>query len=93
MISDPQMELFELKAASQVLRKVKNPCGDVMRYARKALSMRQTEFAEALEVRPETVSRWENGRLPISKMTAMAVVGFLEITARGERGWAQRTTT
>lgn len=53
-----------------------------LRAARKALGLTQTEFAARLGVHWTTVSRWENGRLPISKRVAMAVKGMM--------GWPER---
>lgn len=48
-----------------------------LRAAREALGLTQTEFAARLGVHWTTVSRWENGRLPISKRVAMAVKGMM----------------
>lgn len=44
-----------------------------LRDAREALGLTQTELGERLGVHWTTISRWENGRLPISKAVAMAV--------------------
>ena len=40
--------------------------GDEIRFLRKAIAKSAVELAEFLEVAPETVSRWENNKLPMS---------------------------
>ena len=51
--------------------------GGDLRYARKALGMRAAELAAALDVTPETVSRWETDARPIPQTTRLAVVALL----------------
>lgn len=46
--------------------------------ARAALGMTQDAFAAALGVAWTTVSRWETGRRPIDRRTALAVAYLLE---------------
>ena len=41
--------------------------GDEIRALRKAIGMRGNALADFLDVTPETYSRWENGKEPISK--------------------------
>lgn len=41
--------------------------------ARKRLGWSQERLAEALEVHPMTVSKWERGEQPIDKRTELAV--------------------
>ena len=40
-----------------------------IRFVRKAMGMKGEELAELLGVRPETVSRWENGKREIDRAT------------------------
>lgn len=42
---------------------------DALRFLRKAIGLQGKEFAELLAVRPETVSRWEQGKRPIDRAT------------------------
>ena len=52
-----------------------------MRFLRKALGWLSRELASKLEVRDETVSRWENGREPVGptseKLLRLIVAEFL----------------
>lgn len=44
---------------------------------REQLNLNQAEFAEALGVRMNTVSRWELGQLPISQTVSLAAEHLL----------------
>ncbi len=46
--------------------------GTELRKRREELRLTQTALAEILEVKPNTVTRWENGVLPISKTVELA---------------------
>lgn len=48
-----------------------------MKSARKVLGMTQKDLAEVLEVKEHTVASWENKRLPIRKVTQLAVLHLL----------------
>jgi DNA-binding transcriptional regulator YiaG len=41
--------------------------GDVLRFIRKAAGVRAVDLAALLDVRPETVSRWEHDKRPIDR--------------------------
>lgn len=71
------LNLYELRAAAEVLRHEERVSGAVLRFARKALGMLQTELAERLGHSPETLSRWENGKAEIPKSVPLAMVGLL----------------
>ena len=47
--------------------------GEMVKYARKQLSMTQTELAKALGVSFATVNRWENGQVNPSSLAQKAV--------------------
>lgn len=51
--------------------------GDDVRFARKALGMRTKDFAAALDVRPETVTRWEHDEWTTPRTVRLAVVALL----------------
>jgi transcriptional regulator with XRE-family HTH domain len=57
--------------------------GAELKFARKALGLRQTELAEYLGVEPETISRWENNRDPFKRRDQLAVLALLEHVAGG----------
>ena len=42
---------------------------DALKFLRKVTGLRGKEFAQLLAVRPETVSRWEQGKRPIDRAT------------------------
>jgi DNA-binding transcriptional regulator YiaG len=41
--------------------------GEAFAYLRRALNLKATELAELLDVRPETISQWENGHVPVNR--------------------------
>lgn len=45
---------------------------------RKRLGWSQARLAEALDVHPQTVSKWERGERPIERVTEIAVRCLLE---------------
>jgi DNA-binding transcriptional regulator YiaG len=76
----PAEELARCKrrAAALVLRRTSTVQGSVIKYARGALAMSQTQLAEQLECRRETVTRWETGALRILQAERLAIVALLE---------------
>lgn len=73
LISQKEMEESERRAALRVLKDVEGPSGDVLRFARKALGLRQVDLATALGKTFETVCRWEKDEhIPRTLSLAMA---------------------
>ena len=60
---------------------LRTPAG--LRTWRLARGLSQAELAELLEVRVQAVWRWENGVVPISRTTELALQYL------GEHGWEQ----
>lgn len=85
----PQLSLddiqgYELRAVNTVLCEGHFE-GDVIRYARKALGLTQKELGKILDYTHETVSRWENGKEPVPRSGASALIGLiLRVTVYGE---------
>lgn len=52
--------------------------GGTARFIRKALGLRATQLADLLDVTPETISRWENGRSPVDLATWVALCGLVD---------------
>lgn len=73
---------LELRAAIAVLSQAPSLEGDELRFARKAMGLRQPDLAALLDVATETVSRWETGADPIRRQTQIAVLLLVEHTAR-----------
>jgi putative zinc finger/helix-turn-helix YgiT family protein len=69
---------YERRAAIAVLRDGRAVDGDVVRFARKALGLRQIDLAEILQKSPENISRWETGDIAIPRAEQLALVALLE---------------
>jgi putative zinc finger/helix-turn-helix YgiT family protein len=69
---------YQQRAAAIVLREAKPIDGAVIRYARKALGLKQTKLAELLAVRNETISRWEKDREEMPRTAQLALVAILD---------------
>jgi putative zinc finger/helix-turn-helix YgiT family protein len=60
----PAMVEFERRVAVELARRGA-PMPETFRRLRKALGLRAADLAALLEVRPETISRWENGQTEV----------------------------
>jgi len=69
---------YQRRAAALVLREAADVDGAMVKYARKALGMKQTELAERIGCAAETVSRWETGALLIARPEQLAIVAILD---------------
>lgn len=47
--------------------------GEALREKRIALGLTQAELAEILDVKPNTVARWERGLLPVPRTVELAM--------------------
>ncbi len=54
-----------------------------LKFMRKVTGLQGKEFAELLAVRPETVSRWEQGKRPIGRATYAIIRQLVYERARG----------
>lgn len=73
-ISADDLGRLELVAVQLVLFERPNKVnGAVVRYARKAMGLRQADLARLLGVRAETISEWEAKTDPVSVATALAL--------------------
>lgn len=83
--SADELARLELRAASTVLHDVERVTGEELRFARKALGLRQLDLAALLDVRHETVSRWETGAEEFPRQSQLAVLALLvEMLSHGE---------
>jgi DNA-binding transcriptional regulator YiaG len=78
LLSSEQLEQLELRAAITVLVSVELVSGAELKFARKAMGLKQTDLAEHLGVTAETVSRWENGAEAFKRTVQLAVLRLLE---------------
>lgn len=74
-----QIALFEHQVAAELARAGQESAA-VFAFMRKAIGQRSTELAQLLDVTPETVSRWEHGKVPIDRR-AIALLGSLVLDA------------
>ena len=56
---------------------------EALKFMRKVTGLQGKEFAELLAVRPETVSRWEQGKRPIDRATYAIIRQLVYEHARG----------
>jgi DNA-binding transcriptional regulator YiaG len=81
-ISNEDFGRLGLQAAIAVFQQSETIQGGELRFARKAMGLKQPELAALLDVATETVSRWETNKDPIRRQTQLAVLLLLEHTAR-----------
>lgn len=65
-LDGPSLEAFELAVARE-LATVGPATGETFRFMRKSIGMRAADLAELLDVTPETISRWETGKLDVAR--------------------------
>jgi DNA-binding transcriptional regulator YiaG len=82
-LTDRELGMYELRAAAVVLRERHPVAGSVVRYARKAMGLRQTDLARHLGCAAETISRWENGTETMPRQAQLAVVAMLDAVRDG----------
>jgi DNA-binding transcriptional regulator YiaG len=56
---------------------------EALKFMRKVTGLQGKEFAELLAVRPETVSRWEQGKRPIDRATYAIIRQLVYESVRG----------
>ena len=83
VLSAEQISSLERRAAIAVLHEIELVSGVELKFARKALCLRQPELAEQLGVTVETVSRWENNKEAFKRPIQLALLALLEEVERG----------
>ena len=73
-----QLAGYQRRAAAIVLRDAKEVDGAVVKYARRALGMKQADLAEQIGCRAETLSRWETGDQTMPRAEQLAIVAVLD---------------
>jgi putative zinc finger/helix-turn-helix YgiT family protein len=63
----PEIKKLMQLIARELLRKKSSLVGEEVRFLRKRLGKKQAEFARAISVEPETLSRYENDKQPVSE--------------------------
>jgi DNA-binding transcriptional regulator YiaG len=78
ILNTEQMTALELRAAIAVFRGVELVEGPELKFARKAMGLRQTDLANHLGVNAETVSRWETNTDTFKRPVQLALLQMLE---------------
>ncbi len=73
------------RAIAHALFEAGETAGEALRFLRNCIPLTAREFAELLDLRHETVSRWENGKRPIDRGDYATLRQLVEESARGER--------
>lgn len=86
----PELELeqlaeYERRAAVVVLSEAAQVGGEEIRFARKALGLTQARLAALLDVKQETVSRWESGSLDMSRVSRLALLAVVRDSSALQR--------
>jgi DNA-binding transcriptional regulator YiaG len=78
VMSAEELTQLELRAAITVFAGVELVGGAELKFARKALGLKQTDLAEHLGVNAETISRWETGAESFKRPVQLAMLHVLE---------------
>jgi putative zinc finger/helix-turn-helix YgiT family protein len=73
-----ELAWYQRRAAAIVLRESTSIDGAVVKYARRSLGLKQTELAELLGVRHETLSRWETDSEEMPRTAQLGLVAILD---------------
>jgi DNA-binding transcriptional regulator YiaG len=77
ILSHDELVGYERRAARVVLQDVKSVDGVILKFARKALELRQVDLAVLLGYRPEQICRYETNAEPIPRAVQLAVAELL----------------
>jgi putative zinc finger/helix-turn-helix YgiT family protein len=72
LFNEKEVERQEVEAANMLVARGIRTAAE-FRFIRKVADLRANEVAEILDVRPETVSRWERGETEIPRLAAFAL--------------------
>ena len=77
-----QLRAFEVRSALTVL--LERPIsGGVLKYARKAIGLRQVDLACLIGHESSTISKWETGAAEIPEHVRMSMIGLLKMAEAG----------
>src|SRR5256885_11159811 len=71
-VSGPDLLAFDAAVVGELARSgASSP--DALKFLRKTMALTAAELGELLELRPETISRIENGKMPVDRRTVALV--------------------
>jgi putative zinc finger/helix-turn-helix YgiT family protein len=76
VVEDSAVERFELLAARELAR-MGVSSGEAFRFMRKALGMTAADLARVLAVTPESVSRWETGKVELGRAELVTLASLV----------------
>jgi putative zinc finger/helix-turn-helix YgiT family protein len=76
-ISGPDLLAFDAAVAAELARSAASS-PDALKFLRKSMALTAAELGELLELRPETISRIENGKMRVDRRT-VALLGALAL--------------
>ncbi len=76
LLDGPALERFELVVAAK-LGEAGEASGPAFKHMRKAIGMKATDLAVLLDVRPETISRWETDAQPVERRALALLVALV----------------
>jgi DNA-binding transcriptional regulator YiaG len=86
-LSQDELAAYERRTARLVLTTAHNVGGEALKFARKALGLRQREMADLLETSEQQVSRWEHQE-EVDRRLRLAVAALLDVAERDQGGLA-----
>lgn len=82
LVSFPEGRRFELAVALAVVEHGLSSA-DAFKFMRKVTELRASDLAELLAVRPETVSRWETGKVSVERRALALLQALVTDRAQG----------
>jgi DNA-binding XRE family transcriptional regulator len=76
-LAGPDLDAFDVLVAVE-LGRMGYPYGPAFRWMRKAIGLSSKKLATMLGIKPETLTRWENGRLAVPRLAFLTLAKLAE---------------
>ena len=84
LLTSEQWSRYELRAALTIFVHASVVGGAELKYARKALGLRQSDFAAIIGFAEESNSRWDHEQRPLPQVVKVALQGLVAVRLMGE---------